>query len=180
VGDREFEGHDFRDEDLSRLHTERVVFTECVFAGVNLSESVARGLGLPQLRLPSGIVDAQHFSTLHVARIGVHRKPDPAVTFTEVDLTLAVLGAVIFARSTCRIAGYGKQASSAPICARQCCAGPISPALARKMPASTTPICAGRASTRRSGRRRRCVGAKIDIDQAVAYAAAHGLDIHGG
>jgi hypothetical protein len=23
-------------------------------------------------------------------------------------------------------------------------------------------------------------GAKIDIDQAVSYAAAHGLDIHGG
>jgi uncharacterized protein YjbI with pentapeptide repeats len=37
--DREFEGHDFRDEDLSRLHTERVVFTECDFSGVDLSES---------------------------------------------------------------------------------------------------------------------------------------------
>jgi uncharacterized protein YjbI with pentapeptide repeats len=23
-------------------------------------------------------------------------------------------------------------------------------------------------------------GAKIDVDQAVSYAAAHGLDIHGG
>ena len=44
--DREFEGVDFRDVndgDLSRLRTERVVFTECVFAGVNLSESVHEG-----------------------------------------------------------------------------------------------------------------------------------------
>ena len=31
--------HDFRDEDLSRLRTERVVFTECDFSGVDLGES---------------------------------------------------------------------------------------------------------------------------------------------
>ncbi|MDT5088268.1 MAG: hypothetical protein QOG47_975, partial [Mycobacterium sp.] len=35
--DREFVGHDFRDDDLSRLRTERVVFTECDFSGVNLA-----------------------------------------------------------------------------------------------------------------------------------------------
>ena len=40
--DREFDGVDFRDiaqEDLSRLHTERTVFSECNFSGVNLAES---------------------------------------------------------------------------------------------------------------------------------------------
>ena len=37
--DREFTEHDFRDEDLSRLRTERVVFTECDFSGVDLGES---------------------------------------------------------------------------------------------------------------------------------------------
>ncbi len=37
--EREFVGHDFRDDDLSRLRTERAVFDECDFRGVNLSES---------------------------------------------------------------------------------------------------------------------------------------------
>ena len=37
--DCEFVGRDFRDDDLSRLRTERVVFTECDFSGVNLAES---------------------------------------------------------------------------------------------------------------------------------------------
>jgi uncharacterized protein YjbI with pentapeptide repeats len=40
--DGEFAGRDFRDfndADLSRLRTERVVFTDCDFSGVNLAES---------------------------------------------------------------------------------------------------------------------------------------------
>ena len=35
--DREYVGHDFRDQDLSRLRTERVVFTECNFSGVDMT-----------------------------------------------------------------------------------------------------------------------------------------------
>jgi uncharacterized protein YjbI with pentapeptide repeats len=41
--DCEFTGQDFRDEDLSRLRTERAVFTECNFSGANLAESEHRG-----------------------------------------------------------------------------------------------------------------------------------------
>ena len=41
--DEEFVGRDFRDDDLSRLRTERVVFTECDFSGVDLSESEHSG-----------------------------------------------------------------------------------------------------------------------------------------
>ena len=40
--DQEFDSVDFRDAhdgDLSRLRTKRVVFTECDFSGVNMSES---------------------------------------------------------------------------------------------------------------------------------------------
>ncbi|HME49167.1 MAG TPA: pentapeptide repeat-containing protein, partial [Mycobacterium sp.] len=37
--DREFNGQDFRDADLSRLRTERAVFSECNFSGTNLAES---------------------------------------------------------------------------------------------------------------------------------------------
>jgi uncharacterized protein YjbI with pentapeptide repeats len=38
-----FEGRDFRDDDLSRLCTERAVFTECDFSGAKLTESQHRG-----------------------------------------------------------------------------------------------------------------------------------------
>ena len=41
----EFVGHDFRDDDLSRLRTERAVFTECDFSGVDMSESKWTELG---------------------------------------------------------------------------------------------------------------------------------------
>jgi uncharacterized protein YjbI with pentapeptide repeats len=41
--DCEFVGRDFRDDDLSRLQTDRVLFTECDFSGVNLAESEHRG-----------------------------------------------------------------------------------------------------------------------------------------
>jgi len=41
--DCEFSGRDFRDEDLSRLRTERAVFSECDFTGANLAESDHRG-----------------------------------------------------------------------------------------------------------------------------------------
>jgi uncharacterized protein YjbI with pentapeptide repeats len=37
--DQEFVGQDFRDDDLSSLRTERVVFSQCDFSGVNLAES---------------------------------------------------------------------------------------------------------------------------------------------
>jgi hypothetical protein len=37
--EREYVGHGFRDDDLSRLRTERVVFDECDIRGVNLTES---------------------------------------------------------------------------------------------------------------------------------------------
>jgi uncharacterized protein YjbI with pentapeptide repeats len=40
--DCEFVGRDFRDDDLSRLPTDRVL-TECDFSGVNLAESEHRG-----------------------------------------------------------------------------------------------------------------------------------------
>jgi uncharacterized protein YjbI with pentapeptide repeats len=39
--DCEFVGRDFRDDDLSRLHTERVVFTECDFSGADIAQALA-------------------------------------------------------------------------------------------------------------------------------------------
>ena len=48
--EREFVGHDFRDEDLSGLHTERVVFDGCDFSGVNLTESEHTGTAFRNCR----------------------------------------------------------------------------------------------------------------------------------
>ncbi|MDT5065352.1 MAG: hypothetical protein QOK02_1507, partial [Mycobacterium sp.] len=90
--DREFEGHDFRDEDLSRLRTERVVFTECVFAGVNMSESEHVGSAFRNCDFRRASL--MHTTFRHCTLLGsvfTESRIRP-VTFTEVDLTLAVLG----------------------------------------------------------------------------------------
>lgn len=57
--DCEFTGREFVDDDLSRLHTERVVFTECDFSGANLSESQHRGSAFQKLHLSANNLVAQ-------------------------------------------------------------------------------------------------------------------------
>ena len=91
--DREFDGHDFRDEDLSCLKTERVVFTECEFGGATLAESVHLGSAFRNCRFLRTTLWHSTFrncsmlgSTFEDCRLR------PAV-FDEVDFTLAVLGA---------------------------------------------------------------------------------------
>ena len=46
-----------------------------------------------------------------------------------------------------------------------------------RRPASTRPICAAPATDPTLWTTATLRGAKIDVDQALAYAAAHGLDI---
>jgi len=50
--EREFVGHDFREDDLSRLRTERVVFTECDVSGVRPGRIRTHRLRLPKLHVP--------------------------------------------------------------------------------------------------------------------------------
>ena len=71
--DREFDGHDFRDDDLSRLRTERVVFTECDFSGVDLSESEHLGSAFRNCTFRRASLMHSHLSALQPARVGVHR-----------------------------------------------------------------------------------------------------------
>ena len=98
--DREFSGRDFRDEDLSRLRTERAVFSECDFSDANLAESDHRGIGVlqPHVRAEpccalgappacGGHVCAA--STLGSVFVQCRMRP---MTFDEVDFMLAVLG----------------------------------------------------------------------------------------
>ena len=90
--DREFDGHDFRDDDLSRLRTERVVFTECDFSGVDLSESEHLGSAFRNCNFRR--TSLLHSTFRHCSLLGsvfteCRMRP---MTMIEVDLTLAVLG----------------------------------------------------------------------------------------
>src|SRR5258708_29362759 len=90
--DCEFAGRDFRDEDLSRLHTERVVFSECDFSGVNLSESQHRGSAFRNCTFERTLLWHSAFAQCSMlGSIFVRCRMRP-LTFDEVDFTLAVLG----------------------------------------------------------------------------------------
>jgi uncharacterized protein YjbI with pentapeptide repeats len=83
--DCEFVGRDFRDDDLSRLRTERVVFTECDFSGVNLAESEHLGSAFRNCTfnltgLAQKITVAQHFSPVQHAGLGIR-----AVSYAAAD-----------------------------------------------------------------------------------------------
>ncbi|MDP7703702.1 MULTISPECIES: pentapeptide repeat-containing protein [unclassified Mycobacterium] len=90
--DREFTAEDFRDEDFSRLHTERVVFTECDFSGVNLAESQHRGSAFRNCVFTRTTLWHSTFAQCSMlGSVFAQCRLRPA-TFDEVDFTLAVLG----------------------------------------------------------------------------------------
>ncbi len=90
--DCEFTGRDFRDEDLSRLRTERVVFSECNFGGVNLTESEHRGSAFRNCSFERTTLWHSTFaqcSMLGSVFVSCRMRP---LVLDEVDFTLAVLG----------------------------------------------------------------------------------------
>ena len=160
--DREFAGHDFTDEDLRRLHTERAVFDECNFGGANLAESQHRGSAFRNCTfqrtslwhwgpLPlAGDVFAQ-CSMLGSVFVACRMRP---ITFDEVDFTLAVLGGNDLRGvdlSGCRL----REASLVEADLR---GATVDPSLWR-----TASLA----------------GARVDVGQAVAFAAAQGLRLDG-
>jgi uncharacterized protein YjbI with pentapeptide repeats len=89
---RHFEGTDFRDEDLSRLRTERTVFSDCDFSGVNLAESDHRGSAFRNCKFERTLLWHSTFAQCSMlGSVFVHCRMRP-MTFDEVDFTLAVLG----------------------------------------------------------------------------------------
>ncbi len=180
--DREFTGHDFREEDLSRLRTERVVFTECDFSGVDMSESAAFRLGVPQLHLSPRHAVAQRVpptaacwdrcspsagcGRIKIVEVG----PDP-------ELCSA---AAICAASTCRTAGCVRPAWSGWTCARRCYgSADLTGARVQDAKLDEADLRGARVDPT-FWTTAKLRGAKIDIAQALAYSAAHGLDVHGG
>jgi uncharacterized protein YjbI with pentapeptide repeats len=90
--DCEFTGRDFRDEDLSRLSTDRVLFDECDFSGVDLGESQHRGSAFRNCSFRRTRLWHSTFaqcSMLGSVFLDCRFRP---VTFDEVDFTLAALG----------------------------------------------------------------------------------------
>jgi uncharacterized protein YjbI with pentapeptide repeats len=157
--EREFVGHDFRDDDLSRLRTERVVFDECDFRGVNLAESEHVGSAFRNCNFERATL---HHSTFRLCSmlgsVFTNARLRP-LKLVEVDLTLAVLGGCDLRGvdlADCRL----REASLVDADLRE----------ADLRGARTDPTLWTTATLR---------GAKVDIEQGLAFAAAHGLDIHG-
>jgi uncharacterized protein YjbI with pentapeptide repeats len=178
--DREYVGHDFRDDDLSRLRTERVVFTECDFSGVDLAESTHQGSAFRNCRFRRASLWHSRFA--HCSLLGsvfteVRIRP---VTLVEVDLTLSVLAGCDLRGvdlTDCRL----REASLVGTDLRKAVLRGADLRGARTQDARfddadlrgslTDPTFWTTAKVR---------GAKVDIGQAVAFAAAHALDVHGG
>ena len=147
---REFVGHDFRDEDLSRLRTERVVFNECDFSGVDLTESEHLGSAFRNCNFRRTSLWHSTFrqcSLLGSVFTECRMRP---ITLVEVDLTLAVLGGCDLRGvdlSDCRLreaslVGRGPAQGGAAARRPDAAPGP-------RTPSSTRPICAAPRSTRR-------------------------------
>ena len=162
--EREFVAHDFRDDDLSRLRTERVVFDECDFRGVDLAESEHVGSAFRNCRFERATL--HHSTFAHCSMLGsvfteCRMRP---LKLVEVDLTLAVLGGCDLKNvdlSGCRL----REASLVETDLRKAVLRG-----ADRRGARTDATFWTTATLR---------GDKIDVDQALAYAVAHGLNIGG-
>jgi uncharacterized protein YjbI with pentapeptide repeats len=178
--EREFVAHDFRDEDLSRLHTERVVFDECDFRGVDLTESEHVGSAFRNCRFERATL--HHSAFRHCSMLGsvfteCRMRP---LKLVEVDMTLAVLDGCDLKGvdlSGCRL----REASLVEADLRKAVLRGADLRGARlgktrldeaDLRGAQTDATFWTTATLR--------GAKIDVDQALAYAVAHGLDISGG
>lgn len=173
--DCEFDGQDFRDEDLSRLRTERVVFTECDFSGVNLTETEHRGSAFRNCvfeRTTLWHSVFQQCSMLGSVFVQCRMRP---LTFDEVDFTLAVLGgndlrSVDF--SGCRL----RETSLVEADLRKCVLRGADLSGARTTGAKLDNADLRGATIDPSlWKTASLTGARVDVPQALAFALAHGL-----
>jgi uncharacterized protein YjbI with pentapeptide repeats len=178
--DCEFVGRDFRDEDFSRLQTERVLFTECDFSGVDLGESENYGSAFRNCTFK--LTTLWHSTFRQCSMLGsvfVQCRLRPLM-LDEVDFTLAVLGGADLRGvdlSGCRL----REASLVEADLRKTLLRGADLTGARTTGtrmddadlrgATVDPSLWTTASLTR---------ARIDIEQALAYAAAHGLRLDSG
>ena len=173
--DCEFVGRDFRDEDLSRLHTERAVFSECDFSGVNLAESQHLGSAFRNCTFQRTTLWHSTFAQCSMlGSVFVHCRMRP-MTFDEVDFTLAVLGGNDLRSvdlSGCRM----REASLVETDLRKAVLRGADLSGARTTGARLDEADLRGATVDPSAWRNASLsGACVDIGQAVAFAQVHGL-----
>jgi uncharacterized protein YjbI with pentapeptide repeats len=173
--DCEFAGRDFRDEDLSRLRTERVVFSECDFSGVNLSESQHRGSAFRNCTFQRTLLWHSTFAQctmLGSTFVDCRMRP---LTFDEVDFTLVVLGGNDLRGvdlSGCRF----RETSLVETDLRMCVLRGADLSGARTIGTRLDDADLRGATVDPSlWRTASLAGARIDVPQALAFALAHGL-----
>jgi hypothetical protein len=89
--EREFTSHDFRDDDLVGLRTERAIFDDCDFRGVNLAESEHLGSAFRNCKFDRASLWHSTFRNCSLmGSVFTNSRLRPMV-FDEVDFTLAVL-----------------------------------------------------------------------------------------
>jgi uncharacterized protein YjbI with pentapeptide repeats len=173
--DCEFAGRDFRDEDLSRLCTERVVFSECDFSGVNLAESRHRGSAFRNCRFERTTLWHSTFAQCSMlGSIFVHCRLRP-ITFDEVDFTLAALGGNDLRGvdlSGCRL----RETSLVETDLRKAVLRGADLSGARTTGTRLDDAdLRGTTADPALWRTATLTGARVDIGQAMAFAMAHGL-----
>ncbi|OBF80571.1 hypothetical protein A5791_08265 [Mycobacterium sp. 852002-51163_SCH5372311] len=177
--DCEFAGHDFTDEDLSRLCTERVVFTECDFSGANLAESHHRGSAFRNCTFRRTLLWHSRFEQCSMLGSVFEQCRMRPLTLDEVDFTLAVLGGNDLRGvdlSGCRL----REASLVETDLRKAVLRGVDLSGAR-----TTGTRLDDADLRGATvdptlwRSASLPGAWVDVPQALAFAVAHGLRLDG-
>jgi uncharacterized protein YjbI with pentapeptide repeats len=176
--DREFAGRDFRDEDLSGLRTERVVFSECDFSGVNLGESHHRASAFRNCTFKRTMLWHSTFAQCSMLGSVFEQCRLRPLKFDEVDFTLAVLGGNDLRGvdlSGCRL----REASLVETDLRKAILRGADLRGARttgaKLDAADLRGATMDASLWRTAS---LAGALIDVPQALEFAVAHGLRLH--
>ena len=166
---------DFRDGDLSRLRTERVVFSECDFSGVNLAESEHRASAFRNCTFRRTSLWHSTFrqcSLLGSVFVQCRMRP---LTLDEVDFSLATLGGNDLRGvdlSGCRL----REASLVETDLRKAVLRGADLSGARTTGARLDDADLRGATVDPSlWTTASLAGARVDVPQALAYAVAHGL-----
>lgn len=177
--DREFVGHDFRDDDLVGLRTERVVFDDCDFSGVNLAESAHLGSAFRNCRFNRSSLWHSTFRNCSLMGSVFTECRLRPIVFDEVDFTLAVLAGADLRGANlagCRLREAGLVETDLRKAVLR--GADLTGARVRGARLDSADLRGARVDpdlwTLASLRE-----ARIDLPQALAFAAAHGLDVHG-
>lgn len=179
--EREFVGHDFRDDDLVGLRTERAVFDDCDFRGVNLAESEHVGTAFRNCKFDRASFWHSTFrgcSMMGSVFTNCRLRP---IVFDEVDFTLAVLAGTDLRGanlSGCRLREAGLVETDLRKAVLR--GADLSGARVRGARLDDADLRGARVDPDLWTTSASVRGVKIDLPQALAFAAAHGLDVHGG